>query len=138
MNIFIADQSDREMWQRFRKQMRRDKIYFDVILDDGECGVWILALTHLCSADAVTKDGRGSETLLLDAGRWHSGMSKCPSKTARQRLPGQHVATLSVSASSMRMQADPKSPAFLRAGGHKVNQQVRPLHCASRFCSALA
>ena len=35
MNIFIADQSDREMWRAFRKQMRRDKIFFDVILDDG-------------------------------------------------------------------------------------------------------
>ena len=35
VNIFIADQSDREMWRAFRKQMRRDKIFFDVILDDG-------------------------------------------------------------------------------------------------------
>lgn len=48
VNIFIADQSDREMWRAFRKQMRRDKIFFDVILDDG-------ALASLMQFMALTR-----------------------------------------------------------------------------------
>ena len=35
-NIYVGDQSDREGWARFRKQMADKGVSFDVILDDGE------------------------------------------------------------------------------------------------------
>jgi hypothetical protein len=34
-NIYVGDQSDREGWARFRRQMAEKGVSFDVILDDG-------------------------------------------------------------------------------------------------------
>ena len=34
-NIYVGDQSDREGWARFRRQMAEEGVSFDVILDDG-------------------------------------------------------------------------------------------------------
>lgn len=70
MNIFIADQSDREMWRKFRKRMRRDNIKFDVILDDGaqpeNPNMWLA-----CGADYRDRCGgttSSSTALLVDWG----------------------------------------------------------------------